>query len=248
MKSIAEIELLIKNNRVDDAEAALNEVLAGHPEDVEARLLLGVCGQMRGDTASFCRIYDELAPELTARAQTGETTAAVARWRHYCKVASYLAVLGLITFVGTTVQVACAAEPPAQQENGTLPATPEQVLAMPEFKPVFDGSTNIVQVKRSDGTLLIVARSDAQLDYDDEDERSEARDEAKTRAERLISELVGSMAEYTTVVVRETVDWKARKRADVAVYVMFDGRAAKVDIDRGFRKKYGLGGRKLDDF
>ena len=233
MNKIAEIEVLVKNNRIDDAEAALNEVLAARPEDVEARLLLGVCGQMRGDTASFCRIYDELAPELTPRDRAGETTPAVARWRHYCKVASYLAVLGLITFVGTTVQVARAAEPPVQQENRTSPATPEQVLTMPEFKPVFDGSTNIVHVKRPDGTLLIVARGYAQLSHDDEDERRETRDEATEQAMSLISKLVGSEDKSAMVVVREMVDWKTtvrdyrmRRRGEgsVSVYVMFDKR------------------------
>lgn len=101
MKALTEIESLIANRQLDDAEAALEDFLAKVPDDVEARMLLGICGQLKGDADCFCEVYRELAPSLDARAKAGEESPVIARWRQYLRVASYLMTLGIITLTGT---------------------------------------------------------------------------------------------------------------------------------------------------
>ena len=64
-------------------------------------MLLGICGQLKGDTDCFCEVYRELAPSLGARAEVGEESPVIARWRQYLRVASYLVSLGIITLTGT---------------------------------------------------------------------------------------------------------------------------------------------------
>ena len=106
MKTIEEIEGMIRAKRIDEAVAELERLLVARPDDAEARMLFGVCQQMKGETESFCEVYRELAPQLSAREAAGEVSPVVSRWRQYCKVAAYLVALGLVTFIGGNIKAA----------------------------------------------------------------------------------------------------------------------------------------------
>ena len=103
MKTLSEIETLIANRCLDEATAELETILKKSPDDAEARMLFGICGQLKGDADCFCRVYRELAPSLAARAESGEESPVVARWRHYLRVATYLVALGVISLTGSSL-------------------------------------------------------------------------------------------------------------------------------------------------
>lgn len=103
MKTLSEIETLIANRCLDEATAELETILEKSPDDAEARMLFGICGQLKGDADCFCRVYRELAPSLAARAESGEESPVVARWRHYLRVATYLVAPGVISLRGSSL-------------------------------------------------------------------------------------------------------------------------------------------------
>ena len=124
MKTIEEIEGMIRAKRIDEAVDELESLLAERPDDAEARMLFGVCQQMKGRTEAFCEIYRDLAPSMSVRDSSGEDSSVVSRWRHYCKVAAYLVAIGVISLVGT----GCASKPSLDRVKTIETKSPESVM------------------------------------------------------------------------------------------------------------------------
>ena len=80
---IVSIKKLINKGDIPQARSQLREVLAKTPEDVVAQMLYGTCCQIMGDSATFGRIYRELAPEMELRVTRGEKSERVSMWLKY---------------------------------------------------------------------------------------------------------------------------------------------------------------------
>lgn len=160
MKELSEIEALIANFRLEEAKEQLGAMLEKEPENAEVRMLLGVCGQMNGDTDCFCRIYRELAPSLVARAEAGEESPVIARWRNYLRVAAYLVALGVITLTGTGL--AAPTSGLFETNNASKSAeikSAEKVLDVGQFKNL---SRGIQTIKYKNGviySLVVVGKT-----------------------------------------------------------------------------------------
>lgn len=83
MKSIEEIQAQIKSGEIDEALEALHALLKAEPENVEAEMLLGTCCQLKGDSAAFNEIYEDVRPQMEARELSGEQSRAVTLWKRY---------------------------------------------------------------------------------------------------------------------------------------------------------------------
>lgn len=81
--SINTIKGLIKNGDIPQASEQLREILAKTPEDAAARMLYGTCCQLMGDSATFGKIYRDLAPEMEPRVARGERSELVSMWLKY---------------------------------------------------------------------------------------------------------------------------------------------------------------------
>ena len=53
------------------------------PGDAAARMLYGTCCKLMGDSATFGRIYRDLAPEMEPRVTRGEWSEIVSMWLKY---------------------------------------------------------------------------------------------------------------------------------------------------------------------
>ena len=81
--SIDAIKELIRKGDIPQAGERLREILAKTPEDAAARMLYGTCCQLMGDSATFGRIYRDLAPEMEPRVTSGERSELVSMWLKY---------------------------------------------------------------------------------------------------------------------------------------------------------------------
>lgn len=81
--NIEAIKNLVKNGDIPQASERLREILAKTPEDAAARMLYGTCCQLMGDSATFGRIYRDLAPEMEPRVTRGERSELVSMWLRY---------------------------------------------------------------------------------------------------------------------------------------------------------------------
>ena len=104
MKLIDEIKQLMAAGDTAQADEALKELLANDPDNLQAKMLFGICSQLRGDEKTFRRIYDELAPmmEHTLRREQQPETASL--WKKYRTLWKSLIVGGLV-LAGTAVAV-----------------------------------------------------------------------------------------------------------------------------------------------
>ena len=93
--SINTIKGLIKNGDIPQASERLREILAKTPEDVAARMLYGTCCQLMGDSATFGRIYRDLAPEMEPRVTSGERSELVSMWLKYAAMFAMIIAIGL---------------------------------------------------------------------------------------------------------------------------------------------------------
>ena len=89
--SIDAIKELIRKGDIPQASERLREILAKTPEDAAARMLYGTCCQLMGDSATFGRIYRDLAPEMEPRVTRGERSELVSMWLKYA--AMFVAVV-----------------------------------------------------------------------------------------------------------------------------------------------------------
>ena len=256
MITLSEIETLLSSRRLDEAEAALAVLLAKSPADAEARMLLGICGQMKGDTDRFCRIYGELAPSLGARAEAGEESPVIARWRNYLRVATYLVALGVITLTGV-----CQASPAIdrddpdtiESEPAKLPATADQIVELPEFRN-FPAETNVITVTRTDGTRIWIARvkqefkdSVPQEMYAADPYRNdrEVKGEAVRLLQRAMPRKKGAWKlAQGAFVVREDIS-RVGSRETIDIYMAIDERMKLMPEPRP-HTRYNMRGR--DDF
>ena len=129
MTTIAEVEDLVRRHEIDAALEELGRMLEERPDDAEARMLFGVCQQMRGRTESFCEIYRDLAPSMSVRDSSGADSPVVSRWRHYCKVAAYLVAIGVITLAGT----GCALNSSSDRGITIETKSSENAIDMPKY-------------------------------------------------------------------------------------------------------------------
>ena len=81
--SIDAIKELIRKGDIPQASEQLREILAKTPEDAAARMLYGTCCQLMGDSATFGRIYRDLAPQMEPRVTRGERSEIVSMWLKY---------------------------------------------------------------------------------------------------------------------------------------------------------------------
>ena len=64
MKTLDEIKKMIAAGDTAEADAALKELLAKEPDNLQAKMLYGTCRQLLGDEETFKRIHDELATKM----------------------------------------------------------------------------------------------------------------------------------------------------------------------------------------
>lgn len=93
--NIETIKDLIKNGDIPQAGERLREILAKTPEDAAARMLYGTCCQLMGDSATFGRIYRDLAPEMEPRVTRGEQSELVSMWLKYAAMFAIIIAIGL---------------------------------------------------------------------------------------------------------------------------------------------------------
>ena len=104
MKSLYEIKKLMALDKVPKAEAALKEILAKEPDNLQAKMLFGLCRQLLGDEKTFKRIYDEVAPKMERLPPSEQRSETVTLWKKYRTLWKSLIVGGLV-LVGTAVAV-----------------------------------------------------------------------------------------------------------------------------------------------
>ena len=92
--NIESIKRLIKEGDIPQARNQLEEALSKTPEDTVAQMLYGTCCQLMGDSATFGRIYRDLAPEMELRVAHGERSERVSMWLKY--VAMFAVVFSLV--------------------------------------------------------------------------------------------------------------------------------------------------------
>ena len=83
MKTLDEIKQLMAADDTAQADAALKELLADEPDNLQANMLYGTCRQLLGDGETFKRIHDELAPVVEKLENGDSTTEIVSLWKKY---------------------------------------------------------------------------------------------------------------------------------------------------------------------
>ena len=83
VKALYEIKKLMALDKVPKAEAALKEILAKEPDNLQAKMLFGLCRQLLGDEKTFKRIYDEVAPKMERFPPSEQRTETVTLWKKY---------------------------------------------------------------------------------------------------------------------------------------------------------------------
>lgn len=98
--SLPEIKNLIRAGEVCKAESELKKILGRDPDNVQAKLLYGMCRQFGGDDETFLRIHDELVPRMAL--ETDRELVSV--WKKYRKLWLYLTA-GLLVLGGVSAAV-----------------------------------------------------------------------------------------------------------------------------------------------
>jgi len=88
----------VRNGLYDASVARLKSYLSECPEDVDAKMRLGVCSQLSGDDGTCLRIYDEVQPQMELRETSGEQSEIVSFWLKYRKLVAALLMVGVIPF------------------------------------------------------------------------------------------------------------------------------------------------------
>ena len=104
MKSLDEIKKLMALDKVSQAESALKEVLQREPDNLQAKMLYGLCRQLSGDEEAFKRIYNEVAPKMEQASQPEQPPETVSLWKKYRTLWKSLIVGGLV-LAGTAVAI-----------------------------------------------------------------------------------------------------------------------------------------------
>lgn len=91
---IETIKKLMKEGDISQARSRLMEVLSKTPEDPVAQMLYGTCCQLMGDSATFGRIYHDLAPEMAIRVAHGERSERVSLWLKYAAMFAAVFMFG----------------------------------------------------------------------------------------------------------------------------------------------------------
>lgn len=122
-----DIKSLMQNGKIDQAAEVCEAILREHPDDFEVKLRYGTCRQLLGDTATFQRIHDELAPTLDPLEKDGDTSCLVDQWRNYKKAFRYLTAAGLV-FAASAFLCGCYGVPQydARQTDADLPPETQQ--------------------------------------------------------------------------------------------------------------------------
>ena len=84
--SIDEIEQLMKDGKIAEADAAAKELSEREPGNLRAKMLYGTCRQLLGDEETFRRIHDELAPEMDVRQKKVIDSEESNSWERYEKL------------------------------------------------------------------------------------------------------------------------------------------------------------------
>ena len=96
MTTLGEIKQLMAAGDTAQADAALKELLAKEPNNLEAKMLYGTCRQLLGDEESFKRIHDELASVMETLAKREPNQETVSLWKKYHALWMSLIVGGLV--------------------------------------------------------------------------------------------------------------------------------------------------------
>jgi len=111
-----DIKALMKSGEVAQASEACEAILKEYPDDLEVKMLYGTCRQLLGDTATFQRIHDELAPALDSLEAHGDESCVVDQWRNYKKAIRYLTAAGLV-FAASAFLCGCYGVPQYDARN-----------------------------------------------------------------------------------------------------------------------------------
>ena len=109
MDDIEESKRLMRAGRVSEAGVILLRILKETPEDLQAKMLYGICCQANGDYESFCRIGDEVNTQMESGEGIDEKRRSL--WKRYCKIGLLVAGVGtaaaggVLCFYGD--QIAC---------------------------------------------------------------------------------------------------------------------------------------------
>ena len=111
MKTLNEIKLLMAAGDTAQADEALKELLAKEPDNLQAKMLLGLCCQLLGDEMTFKRIYDEVAPKMERLPPSEQRPETVTLWKKYHALwlsliagALVLADIAAVSYFGKTVK------------------------------------------------------------------------------------------------------------------------------------------------
>ena len=104
MKTLDEIKQMMAADDTAQADEALKELLANEPNNLQAKMLYGICSQLRGDEKTFQNIYDELAPVMEQTLRREQQPETVSLWRKYHTLWMSLIVGGLV-LAGTAAAV-----------------------------------------------------------------------------------------------------------------------------------------------
>ena len=86
MKTLDEIKQLMADGDTAQADKALKELLAQEPDNLQAKMLYGICRQLLGDEATFKRIHDELAPVMEKRKEAVSNADEAKCWESFDKL------------------------------------------------------------------------------------------------------------------------------------------------------------------
>ena len=91
---IESIKQLIKNGDFPQAHDQLAQILSRTPDDTVAQMLYGTCCQVMGDSETFSRIYQRLAPEMERCVERGERSERTTMWIKYAAMFAMILTLG----------------------------------------------------------------------------------------------------------------------------------------------------------
>lgn len=96
MKTLDEIKKMMAAGDTVQADAALKDLLAKEPDNLQAKMLYGTCRQLLGDEETFRRIHDGLTPEMERLEKKEPKAETVSLWKKYHALWMTLIIAGLI--------------------------------------------------------------------------------------------------------------------------------------------------------
>jgi radical SAM protein with 4Fe4S-binding SPASM domain len=81
--SLYEIKHMMAVGETAQADEALKALLEAEPDNLQAKMLYGICRQLLGDEETFRRIHDELAPAMEKPNETETPPEVASLWRKY---------------------------------------------------------------------------------------------------------------------------------------------------------------------